>query len=202
MKINKRGQVFGNILMIMFMIMMFGVFSVIMITGGYMSYAVGNDYIVLPLYNASTTFDTSAEITEGFENTVIYYQGIDLGFMDNLWLFAYSTLVVMSFGAAYMVRSTNYFSFFSILTYGLMVILFVAGLFGTLIQFLYNDILLKLFINIAIDTPFLAYYVLNYGFIFLIHSVLLLLVTNLDMGFAGLQGRKNKEIASLDDELI
>lgn len=196
---NKKGeQSVSSILMLLFQIMMFGVISVIMVTGAYFFFAVGNDYVVLNLYNASTTFNTTAEIHTAFEDTVSYYQGIDLGFIDNMWFYAYLILVIVSFGAAYRVK-TNYFTFFSLITYGLMLLLFVAGLFGTIMQFLYNDILQRLFLNLAISTPLLAYYVANYGIIFLVHAGLLFLTTMIDFDFAALRGRKKKEVASLDE---
>jgi len=201
-KNNKAQQSSFSILLVLLIIMIFGLISVISVIVTYTTYTVGNDYVVLNLYNASQTFNSTAEINAGFADVTRNYQDIDLSFIDRMWAFAYFVLVVISFRIAYMAKSTNYFSFISMLIYGMMFILFVAGLFGTLTEYLYSDILLKMFINLAVNTPLLGYYVLNYGWVFLLHGVGLLLTTVLDFDFAFRKNRKQKEIASLDNEII
>lgn len=201
--INKKSQQSSaNILLIFFIIMIFGVISVIYVIVGYTTYVVGNDYIVLNLYNASQSLDNTPQFQTAYETIVTNYQELDLSFIDRLWAFSYLVLVIISFGMAYSARSTNYFSFISMLVYGMMFVLFVAGLFSTLINFLYNDILQQMFINLAVSTPLLGYYVLNYGWIFLLHGCGLLLMTVLDFDLAFRKNRKQKEIAALDSEII
>ena len=188
--------------MIYFALMIFGIIAVSYVIITYTSYVVGNDYIVLNLYNASQELNSSAQFQAAYDQVATNYQSIDLSFIDRMFGFGYLVLVIASFTMAYQARGTNYFGFLSMLTYGLMFVLFVAGLFGTFIEYLYNDILLQMFINMAVNTPLLGYYVTNYGWIFLLHSAALLLVTVIDLDFAFRKNRKEKELAAMDDEII
>lgn len=197
---NKKSQS-GSILIVMVVILVFSVISIIGVTMGYFFFAVGNDYITLPMYNISITMNHTSQFNTAYEDVTTNYQNLDLSFIDDMWAFGYLTMVIISFMIAYKSR-TNYFSWLAMLTYGLMFILFIAGIFSILINILYNDILLKLFINLAVNTPKLAYFVSNFGFIFLIHSAALLLTMVLDFDIEFLRNRKNKEVASLGDEII
>lgn len=194
----------GNLLPLYFAIMIFGIISVLVITLGYFYFAVGNDYLVLPLYNGSQTTNYSDTINQGFENTIGNYQGTNLSFIDNFWFLAYLMISIAGLVAAYTSRNTHYFSWSNMLFSGTMIILFIVGLFSTLINWFYFDILLNLFNNMAVNVPKFAFYVENYGFIFFLQMMAMLLINVIDFDYAKLLQRKKKEKETLDleDEIL
>lgn len=196
---NKRG-----VLSYFFGIMIFFLISIVGIAGTYFYFAVGNDYLILNLYNASTTANNSALIDAGFEEVVTNYQNTSLGFIDNVWLFSYMFISIIGFSGAYFSRSMNYYSWLSMLTYGLMFFLFILGLFLIIINWLYRDILLNLFDNLAVNLPKFAFVLDNLGLIFLLQASIMLLLNVVDFDFAFIMGRKSKEQKTLtqDDDLV
>jgi len=198
---KKKGQ--SDILMILFISLLFTIIMIIGIIMTYFNFAIGNDYVMLPLYNVSQSFNSSAQINAGYDTIVQNYQDTDLSFIDNGWFFGYMALVMVSLMIAYSSKSMNYFAFLSWLTYGLMFFLYVVGIFSVLANFLYSDILLNLFLNLAIVTPKLGWFIANYGWVFLLHATALLLIKVLDFDFATMKQRKKREIESInDDELV
>lgn len=199
---NKKSQAVSSLLMIYFAMFIFSVISIIAVIMTYTEYAIGNDYVLIPMYNISEQLNNSARIENASAQIVTNYQGMDLDFIDNMWFFSYFILLISSFGIAYKTKSVNYFSFLSMLTYGLMIVLFIASLFSAVLNILYYDILQNLFINMAVSVPKLAYFVRNFGYITLLHSASLLLIMMLDFDFAFIRNRQKKEEQAFDDEII
>lgn len=198
MKSNKK----SNVIVYMITLLVFGLIALMYITFAYFSFAVGNDFIIIPLYNATSTTNYGDNIETAFATTVEDYQGTNLDFIDDFWFFSYCLVSVLGFYGAYSSRTTNYWSWLSMLTYGLMLMLFIAGLFYVVINWWYNDILLKLFDNLAINLPKFAWYIRNYGFLFLLQSAAMLLINIVDLDISYIRNRKKKEQASLDDEIV
>lgn len=195
----------SNILMIFLAIGIFGLISVMIATIGYLQYAIGHDYVVLNLYDVSQQegFANTSQFQTAYETVVTDYQSIDINdLVDDVWFFAYGVVVIISLYLAYRSRAMNYFSFISMLTYGLMMVLFVIGIFGVIISWWYNEILLKLFINLAVNPVLFEYYVRNFSFLFMIHAVVLLLINVIDFDFATIMSRKQKEQDSIGDEIL
>lgn len=195
---NKKGQLIPEFLAILY----FGVISVIIITAAYFYFAMGNDYLVLPFYNATESVNFSTTISDAMGTTVENYQNTNLSIIDNVWFIAYLIISMMGYRAAYISRGLNYFSWVNMLMYGVMVLLFVASLFYVVINWWYTDILLNLFTNLAVNVPKFAFYVENYGFIFFLQAVSMLLINVVDFDIARNKQRKNKEVQSLEDEIV
>lgn len=201
---NKKGSI-TDLLASFFGIAIFGLISVILITVVYLWFAVGHDYIVLPMYTISQQpgFANSSQFQTAYEGTVTNYREIDINnLVDNTWLFGYFIVIVISMYLAYRSKTTNLFSWLSMLTYGLMLVLFVVGMFGIVISWWYEDILLKLFTNLAVNPIAFAYYVRNFSTLFLFQAAAMLLVNIIDFDFSTIFNRKNKENQALDDEIV
>jgi hypothetical protein len=204
LKNQKKGSVL-NLLSGYFGIALFGLVSVILITVIYLFFAIGHDYVVLPMYDISQQpgFSNTSEFQTAYEYQVTSYQGMDINdLVDDTWMFGFFIQLVISLFLAYRSRSANYFSWISMLTYGLMLVLFVVGLFGTLISWWYEEILLKLFTNLAVNPVLYAYYVRNFSFVFMLQAALMLLTNVINLDLSTLFNRKKREDQALDDELI
>lgn len=200
MKINNKK---GNVPEIMITLMVIGLLSIIFIIIGLLVYVIGNDYVMIPLLNASQTFNASEGITTGFNTVANNYHNMELSFMDDVWLFVYILVSIAGFVMSYKSKGDSPFTFLSMLTYGLMLILFIGGFFATIMSWLYYELLMNLFINYTPNLPKLAYYISNYGVILLLQSGLMLLLRTIDFDFRSLNNRRKNEIQSLnDDELI
>ena len=195
---NKRGSLLEGYLALM----IWGVISIIFVTAAYFYFSIGNDYVILNLYNVSQTMNNTAALNAGYGGIVTSYQSTNLDMIDNMWFYGYLIVSIIGLIMSYRTRRMNYFGFLSLLTYGLMFILFVAGLFGTVINWWYNDILLMMFTNLAVNVPYFAFYIKNYGLILLIQSAVMLLINMVDFDLASINNRKKKEQMSFDDELI
>ncbi len=198
---TKKGEM--NILLILFVMMVFSVILIIGIIFAYILFAAGHDYAILTLYDAGVESNQSAEIQAGFENTVESYRSIDISSVsDNIWLFSYLSMSIIGFVAAYRSRRTGIFSFLSILTYGILFMLYLFSFFLVIMQWLYFDILLNLFTNLVPNLPMLEFWVTNGGIMFLIQASLLLLVKVIDLDLSSWKAREKKELAAFDDEIV
>lgn len=201
---SKKGSII-DLLAVFMGIAIFGLISVILITMAYLLFAIGHDYVVLPMYNISQQpgFSNTSQFQAAYEFQVTSYQGMDInGLVDDTWLFGYFIVIVSSFYLAYKSRSTNYFSWLSMLTYGLMLLLFIVGLVGVVISWWYNEILLKLFINLAVNPVLFGYYIRNFSMLFLLQAAGMLLINIIDLDLASILQRKKKEDQALDDDQI
>lgn len=206
MKLNKqkKGGI-GDLLATFMGIAIFGLISVVLITVVYLWYAVGHDYIVLPMYDVSQQggFVNDTQFQTAYETTVTNYQDIDINnLVDDTWLFGYFIVIILSMYLAYRSKTTNIFSWVSMLTYGLMIVLFVVGLFGVIISWWYDQLLLNLFDNLAVNPIAFAYYVRNFSQLFLFQAAAMLLVNIVDFDFSTIFNRKKKEAQALDDEIV
>lgn len=203
----KKGSI--NVLFLMFILM---IFSVIMISGlivGYFIFAVGHDYAILPTYDAGITmteeFNSSEQLVTGFENTVESYRNIDINTAsDNVFIFAYVTFTITAFMVSYYSRGSGTFAFLSLITYGVILVLYVFGLFMILLNTLYYDVLQRLFTNLVVSLPVFEWWLENSGVIMLVQASILLIVRELDFDFRSFKLRKKSENLSVidDDELI
>lgn len=198
---SKKGDV--NILLILFIIMIFSVVLLLGIIFAYILFVAGHDYAVLPLYNAGVLSNQSPEIQTGFENTVESYEGFDINTIsDNLWFFSYIFMSIIAYVFAYKSRNTNFFSFLSMLTYGIMLILYIFSFFLIIINWLYSDVLLNLFINFIPNLPKLDWWVSNAGIVILIQATTLLLIKTIDFDFTSWKNRRKADGGDFDNEIL
>lgn len=176
-----------------FILMIFGLISVIVITISYFEFAMGNDYILIPIHNISNQSSFSPEILNGMDKVLEDYQNTNLDIIDNVWFLSFLIVSIMGIYIAYQQRQQSYFSWVTMLFIGMTIMMFIVGLFSILINWFYTDIMLKLFIKLVIHVPKFAYYVENFGFIWFIQACLMMLANIIDVDYATMFTRKKKE---------
>lgn len=197
---SKRGD--SNILIILVTMMVVALMIVMGIVFAFVYYVGGHDFAVLPLYTAAVGFNASPEIQAGFENTVESYEAIDVsGVADNIFFFAWFFASAIGYGVAYRSRGTGNFSFLSMLTFGLMFILYIFSFFLVIMQWLYFDILLNLFINLIPNLPKLEWFLTFGGIVFLLQASTMLLLKVVDLDFRSFFGRRKAEENYDNDDL-
>lgn len=198
---NKKGQI-SNIIGY---ILLFSLIAVLYVFSSYFIFSMGNDYIVYNLVDIGQNVNFSEKINTGFQTLGVNYQDTNLDIIDNGFLLSYLILIISSLIVAYRSRGLNYFGFLNIMTYGLMFLLFLLGIIGVIVKWIYTDWLLALFTNLSINLPLFAFYINNLYIISLLHLVVLFLIMVIDLDFTSINTRKKNERMSLnqmDDELI
>lgn len=197
---TKKGNIFINMSL---SFMVFFVIVTLLIGFVYLLYVVGNDYVVVTLWESTNTsqetLNFTSNITTGFNNQVTWYQNISLSIIDNMVFVSYILFFVGSLIVAYFTREIDNFSWLLNLFYGVMLLLFVLGLFIITIEWLYDDIILNLFDIPLINTPYYSWLKENLGLVFIVQSVLFLLVNKLDFDNALSNQRKKKESEAFDE---
>lgn len=196
---NKRADT--NILLILFTMMVVALMIVLGVVFSFVLYVGGHDFAVLKMYDAAVLFNASPEIQAGFESTVESYEAVDVSSIaDNIFLFGYFFASMIAYAIAYKSRGMGNFSFLSMLTFGLALVLFIFSFFLVIMNFLYFQILLGLFINLIPNLPFMEWWITNGGIVFLVQASTLLLVKVVDLDFRSFGARKKAE-ATYDDDL-
>lgn len=187
MKFNKNKK--GNLLYTTF-ITTFIISTSIMLFLAFFIFAFGNDYLVVPLYNASVL--TGNNYTEqNVEILADYYYDTNLGYVDyiillNIILFTADCLML-----SYYSRN-NYFSFIFYLNYGIMISLFIINIFAITSNWIL-DLMYSSLNNLVISLPVLDYFMNNIGLYSAILLCLMALISQLDFKFAEKIQRKRKE---------
>jgi hypothetical protein len=192
---NKKGEMTQAI----GVILMFSLFVIIFSLVAYFIFVAGNNYIAVPLTNITNVTNFDAMINTGIQAAGEEYQATNLDIID-YGIFA--ALVIMTCSGlmiAYYSRQLDYFSFLSMLTYGLMVLLFILGLIEIITDWFY-DLIINLFPSLVIDLPILSWFLDNLGLYFLILVGTMFLINQIDFDLAVINKRKNKEFE--EDEVV
>ena len=199
---NKKGNIYIQFSLFFMVFFLLGTITIFL---GYFIFALGNDYVVVPLWEqantSQSTFNHSVAIQQGFNDQVTFYQSINLRLIDNIFFVSWVMFVVGSLIFAYLSREIDNFNWLLTLFYGIMIMLFVLGLFIITIEWFYDDIILNLFGSPIINTPYYTWLKENLGLIFVIHSAILLLVNRLDFDNALSNQRKRKEQEAFEEIL-
>lgn len=153
-------------------------------------FAFGNDYLVVPLYNASVL----SRINYTMENVEIladYYYNTNLMYVDYIVFLNIVFFTISCLSLSYYSRN-NYFSFVFYLNYGVMISLFVINIFAITSNWIL-DLMYSTLENLVISLPILNYFMNNIGLYSAILLCLMALISQLDFKFAEKLQRKKKE---------
>ena len=188
----------GDLMQIFFYILIFGFIVSIGLLGSYVYIASLNDYALVPIQDAGiNTFD-NAEIDNAFINAGNSYEAIGWGYIDWLLGLVILIFIFVSLAISYKSKEVNYFSWLSILFYGLMFMLFLLSLIG-----LWTDYFIRLTNNLLpnfnINLPIFGFYMSKIGVISLLQMAGCLLVNLIDFDFSSIWNRKKKESKVFED---
>jgi len=157
--------------------------SVSFFMGGLLGYAIFHDYILVKLYNISSDLQALGlignNILLSIESTITWASIIP-SILDKLWFFGFMFFVVELCIATYNTKREGYFSTLGMLTYGIIILMFVSGIVGT-ISLWYKGIIYNIIPVLAQDAPLFNFYMNNLGVINLVLSIGLILLNFIDI---------------------
>lgn len=194
-----------NIGMIMGLVLIFSFLSIFFLSVAILHYATVNDYVLYNMQNATEEMYNqgivSADLKNWTEQQGEYYRTTNLH-LDDLWFLIYVGFVLLSIGAAYLVKPINNFGFLTMLFYGIMFLLFILTIMDTLTDWFNQNILLNLLPNVVFEFPKFYYYLDHIGLFSAIHLVVIMVVNVLDFDISKIKGRRKQEEAALGEEII
>lgn len=179
----------------------FSLVSIIMIFMLYFIFILGNNYIAVPLTNITNVTNFDPMINTGIENAGLSYQSTNLQMIDWGFLFGLVVLTSTSLSLSYYSRNINYFSFLSILTYGLMFLMFIVSMIEITTDWFYS-MLINLFPSMVVNLPIFSWFLSNMGIYLLSLMSIMLLLNQVDFDLAVIYRRKDKENDVFDDEVV
>ena len=170
---------------------------------GYLITAVAfNDYVV---YDLQTFIETQHARGNLNNETVLAsdsygesYQ-IWINNTDRIFVLMYVLFFIESLLFSYFAKSMDYFSFFSFMFYGLMIVLFLLSIFLNVSEWFLNDFLLKLIPEALTILPNFGWFLDRAGLILFIQLILCLLANQLDLDLLRVITRKKKEQSVLNE---
>lgn len=189
---DERGKsvynVFGAISIFSFISIIFVFISAMIIIGT-------NNYAVSEIYNFSEQFKDDGYIPESIFNTIDdTAESLPnvLPYLDLFWLASFISFVGSILVYSYFSKRESYFSILSFLLVGILIILFVGGIFIQLTNWFKDEILI-VFPTILDLMPKFSFYLNNAGIINAVLVLICLVVNFIDLDLNKYFQRKDKE---------
>lgn len=178
-------------------ILIFGFLSVIIVFFAALITASLNNYALSDLYNMVSSFASTGMIPPSFvataDLTVANYANI-LNYLDYVWLSAFIGFVISSLVLSYHKKREGFFSMFTYIIFGLIVVTYIGSMFLELTVWFKDEILFAVFPVLAAKMPFLTWYINNMGVVNLILLSLTILLNFVDLDMSRYSKRKDKEL--------
>ena len=174
----------------------FSLISTILLSVMLFFYVANHDYLFIEIYDIGENFVDndlmSVSFLDGIENVFLEMQVIPQT-LDILWLLSFIMLVIGVWRNSYFADRLGYFSIVSLLTYGVMVFLFLSSIFYQISDWLFDVFIKNLLNNYSFAIPFFSFYLENYGLINAIIITIALILNFVDFDFSKFTTRKDKE---------
>lgn len=183
-------------------IVIFNLISVIVISISMFGYVAYNDYVAYNLYNTALSLRDDGLITQNIvdlgEDALNTPRQI-LDYLDLLWIFAFVLLCIEVFTASYNMKRESYFSIFSFLTYGVIIILFIVSIIVNLSEWFYDLFITDLLMGFSLNMPFFTWYLNNTGLVTALIIVICIILNYVDFGFMKFYNEKTQ--GDFNDEI-
>lgn len=180
-------------------------FSMISIGIGLFFYAVFNDYVYYYLNQTVIQLQTLGmlgswvnELMESYQDTILV---LIPNTLDLLWV---ATFILFAWGflqSAYYTKREGYLSALSFLTFGIMIILFVMGIFTTLSTWFQTEFIAKVMPTLIYATPFFSLYIQNVGLVNTVLICLAIILNFVDLDLTNFNLRKQQDQANEGNEI-
>ena len=160
-------------------------------------YAVFNDYIYYNLNQVVITLQNSGllgswvnTMMENFQDTILV---LIPNTLDLLWVAVFLIFMYSFLSSAYYVKREGYLSDLSFLTFGIMVVLFIMGIFVTLSNWFADEFIAKVMPTLLYSTPFFSLYLNNIGLVNTALIVLAIILNFVDLELSRFNFRKEPD---------
>lgn len=161
-------------------------------------YAVFNDYIYYNLNLAVITLENSGLLGSWVNTFMVTMQDTVLvlipNLVDLLWVFAFISTTIAFLVSAYYTKREGYFSGLAFLTYGMMAVLFILGIFTTLSEWFQVEFVGRVLPNLVYATPFFNLYLKNVGLINAILIACAIVLNFVDLEITKFKVRKDIDL--------
>lgn len=158
---------------------------------------VFNDYVMYYLYSAYEALFSQGLIAawvgtlmENINTTVTL---VIPNYIDIMWMAFFVVFVIQLFVVSYKLDRESYFSALGFLLFGILITLFLGGIFLQLTDWVQVEFFGRLIPTLSTVTPLFNYYVTNAGVINSIIIVICVLLNVIDFDLSGYFTRKEKE---------
>lgn len=182
-------------------LLLFSTTSVLFTSMALLAYVVFNDYFffyISQIVNNGVGVwlpDWPATITDSF----IQGFNVVIPMVDKLWAVTFILLIAGIFIEAYKTKRRGYFELVSLLSFGVMIFLFIFSIWNQVTNYLYSVFIQGILRNISSQLYFFNIYIEYMFIINLVIVIIAILINFIDFDFSKFNTRKDKEIQS--DEL-
>lgn len=178
-------NVFGNIIVFSFFsVIIF--FVAMLILGGINNYALQKVYeIFVQLIGDGVVHSDFQVVADSLTGLVEY-----VSYLDVLWLGSFIVLAIGSVVISYNIRRNNLFNTFQMSVFGMIILIYVGGIFIELTDWFTTEILYSVFPNLVNQTPFFSWYLDNVGVINLVLIVLCIIANFIELDFLKFENSK------------
>ena len=159
-------------------------------------YGIGKDYLLFNIYQVSVTLESmgsSPAWVTPFIVTVSNTADILPQYLDIFWLVLTITLFGELILASYYSDREGWFSTLGFMTFGILLLLFMTGLFSTIGTWFSLNFITGIFGAVSYTTPFLNLYLNNLFVVNTLLCVICIIANYIDLDFSGFQNRKQRE---------
>ena len=122
-------------------------------------------------------------------------------FLDMIWLISFLALAWGVCYSSYFSKREGYFGAVSLMTYGVLILLFISSWFIELSEWFNTEIVSSVLPSLSLSTPFYTYYLAHAGVVNAILIVLCILLNVFDFDFATYNSRKDKEMTNREEAI-
>ncbi len=177
-------------------IIIFSFISIIFIFLSLLSLGAMNNYGSYELYKLSKEFIANGLMHNAFLSTVESLASTTLTilpYIDLLFLFSLISMISGSLVFSYFTKRENYFSIFNFAVFGMMIFVYVGGIFLELTHWFRDEILLKVFPTYSSYLPIFDWYLSNVMVINIILVVACIIANFVHLDLLKFSNRKKDE---------
>lgn len=186
-------------------VMYYSLISIIIIFILLVYYVLIHDSLMVTFYNIGVAINGQGLLDSIFvsilETAVITFELVPSA-LDLLWFAGFISLIYSLISEAYFSKRDGYWSMYSYLTFGILILLFFSSLISTVSEWLYTVLIEGVLVNLAPQLTFFNFYFSNYQIINLLVIISCLVANFVDLDFAKFNSRKAKETIPINDEVV
>lgn len=160
------------------------------------TYVLAYDEIFYRMYEVAEDLNTNGILPTEFlteiEETIEWTQFLPQ-YLDFFWFASFVAFSITFLVACYRAEREGYLSLFSLLTFGIMLMLFMSGIFMQVSEWFNTVIYDYLLSGISFNTPLFNWYLANYGKYNIILAIVGIILNFVDFDFSKILQRKDKE---------
>lgn len=168
-------------------------------------YVAIHDALLVKLYDVVSDFETKGMLDSAWvtlsQSAVELFEMIP-EVIDILWFAGFITMIASLIRESYFAKRDGYWSMFTFITLGVLILMFVSSLIMPINDWLYTVLIEGILSNVSVQLKFFNFYISNYAIINLLVIAACIVANFIDFDFAKFNARKEKEVQIQNDEVV